>query len=80
MISLIMTNKNNMKLNKEETASMGCDLIKTTVNKLGHGFGYFKRLLQPEIYLLEQYSKYREEKKELVSIVGLYFGDLKNKV
>ena len=80
MITLIMTNKNHMKLGHEEAAAMGCNIIKASVSRLDQGFAFFKRLLQPEVYLLDQYKRYRAEKKELVEVATWYFGDLVAKV
>lgn len=40
-----------MKAGREEVAAMGCDLVRSLVLNLGHGFGFFKRMLQPELYL-----------------------------
>lgn len=51
-------------------------MIKSSVQCLGHGFGFFKRLLQPEIYLFEQFLRYRVEKNELMDIVNIYFPEL----
>jgi hypothetical protein len=76
MIGLIMTNKNNMKLGREDKADLGCAMIRESVKDLGHGFSFFKRLLQPEIYLLEQFMRYRTEKKELALIATKYFSDI----
>lgn len=47
MIALVATNKNNMKLGREEVATLGCDFIRSAILNLGHGYNFFKRMLQP---------------------------------
>ena len=66
IIALVISNKNNMRLQREEVATLGCNLIKTYVQNLSNNrFNLFKRLMQPEIYIQEQFLRYREEKQEL---------------
>ena len=65
-----------MKLGREETATFGCSIIKQLVSGLPQKFTFFKRLMQPEMYLLDQFERYRDEKKELERIVSLYFHNL----
>lgn len=74
-IALIMSSKNNMKAGREEVAAMGCDIVRSLVLNLGHGFGFFKRMLQPELYLFQQFMRYRVEKKDLQVITSKYFSD-----
>lgn len=78
-IALIMSSKNNMKMGREEVAAIGCDLVRSLVLNLGHGFSFFKRMLQPELYLFEQFMRYRVEKKELLVITSVYFSDFIHK-
>jgi hypothetical protein len=45
---MIITNRNNMKLQKEELATFGTETVRTIVQNIsGHDFGMFRRFLNP---------------------------------
>jgi hypothetical protein len=54
-------------------ATLGIEIFKTTLQNLPNKYGSFKKMMMPELYLQEQFLKYRVEKQELVGIVSLYF-------
>ena len=59
LITLIMLNKNEMKLGHEVIATVGCELIKISVQNLNPNFNYFRKYLTPELYLISQFERYR---------------------
>ena len=48
IISMILTNRNNMKLQKEELATFGAETVRTIVQNItGNDFSMFRRFLNP---------------------------------
>lgn len=74
-ISLSVNNKAKMKLGREAVALTGIELFQSYLQGLPAHLKNFKRLMLPELYLQEQFLRYRADKAELAEIVGPFFAD-----
>jgi len=58
-IAIVINNKSKMKLFKENSSLMGIQLLKVFLHSLGSKHNVFKKLMMPELYLQEQFMKYK---------------------
>lgn len=72
-IALSVNNKAKMKLGKESVVLTGIELFQSYLQGLPGHLKNFKRLMLPELYLQEQFLRYRADKAELAEIIGPFF-------
>ena len=52
LIDMIISIRNNMKLQKEELATFGAKIVLNIIHNISsHGFVMFRRYIAPEIYV-----------------------------